>query len=46
MWVRKRMDIGWLDLLSARFNSVLPGSRSAASEAAWSCAGPRVKLVE
>lgn len=42
MWVRKRIDIGWLDLLSACFNSVLPGTRSAASdaaEAAWSTDG-------
>ncbi|MFP6762358.1 MAG: aminotransferase class I/II-fold pyridoxal phosphate-dependent enzyme, partial [Planctomycetaceae bacterium] len=42
MWVRKRIDIGWLDLLSARLNCVLPGSRSVASreaEAAWSIAG-------
>nr|MBC8288684.1 DegT/DnrJ/EryC1/StrS family aminotransferase [Planctomycetota bacterium] len=42
MWVRKRIDIGWIDLMSARFNSVLPGSRSAASdaaEAAWSTDG-------
>jgi len=49
MWVRKRIDIGWLDLLSARFNCVLPGSRSAASEAAeaaWSCAGPLKQVAE
>ncbi len=42
MWVRKRIDIGWLDLLSARFNCVWPGSRSSASdvaEAAWSTDG-------
>ncbi|MFT4556626.1 MAG: perosamine synthetase [Planctomycetaceae bacterium] len=42
MWVRKRIDIGWLDLLSACFNCVLPGSRSATidlTEAAWSADG-------
>lgn len=42
MWVRKRIDIGWLDLLSAAANGLLPGSRSAAAEAveaAWSADG-------
>ena len=42
MWVRKRIDIGWLDLLSAGLNCVLPGSRSKAgdaAEAAWTTDG-------
>ena len=42
MWVRKRIDIGWLDLLSAAVRCVLPGSRSVASEraeSAWSTDG-------
>jgi dTDP-4-amino-4,6-dideoxygalactose transaminase len=42
MWVRKRIDIGWLDLLSAPFNCVIPGSRTTAAEAAetaWSTDG-------
>lgn len=42
MWVRKRIDIGWRDLLSAGARCVLPGSRSVASEraeAAWSTDG-------
>lgn len=42
MWVRKRIDIGWLDLLSGGANCLLPGSRSAASdsaEAAWATDG-------
>lgn len=42
MWVRKRIDIGWLDLLSAAVNCFRPGSRAAASaatEAAWSTDG-------
>lgn len=39
MWVRKRIDIGWLDLLSAQLSCLSPGSRAAAghrTEAAWS----------
>ena len=42
MWVRKRIDIGWLDLLSASARCVVPGSRPVASEraeAAWSADG-------
>lgn len=42
MWVRKRIDIGWLDLLSGAAHALLPGSRSAANdaaEAAWSADG-------
>ncbi len=42
MWVRKRIDIGWLDLLSAAVNCFRPGSRAVASdaaEAAWSTDG-------
>jgi perosamine synthetase len=42
MWVRKRIDIGWLDLLSASFHCVCPGSRSKANDAAesaWSTDG-------
>lgn len=42
MWVRKRIDIGWLDLLYAAVNCFRPGSRSSASlatEAAWSTDG-------
>lgn len=38
MWARKRIDIGWLDLLSAVANCFLNNSRIAASglaEAAW-----------
>ena len=33
MWVRKRIDIGWLDLLSAAVDCLRPGSPAAASEA-------------
>lgn len=39
MWVRKRIDIGWLDLLSAAVNCFRPDSRTAANnatEAVWS----------
>jgi len=42
MWVRKRIDIGWLDLLSGLTNCFLPRSRSVASqaaEAAWTTDG-------
>lgn len=42
MWVRKRIDIGWLDLLSAGVRCAMPGSRSVASEqseVAWSTDG-------
>ena len=42
MWVRKRIDIGWLDLLSAAVNCLRPGSRASAcdaTEAAWSTDG-------
>lgn len=39
MWARKRIDIGWSDLLSAAVNCLWPGSHSAAAkalESSWS----------
>lgn len=42
MWVRKRIDIGWFDLLSAAANCLWPGSRAAAAraaETAWTADG-------
>ena len=42
MWVRKRIDIGWCDLLSGLVNCWIPGRRAAAAEAveaAWSSDG-------
>jgi dTDP-4-amino-4,6-dideoxygalactose transaminase len=42
MWVRKRIDIGWLDLASAAANCFIPRLRFAARdavEAAWSSDG-------
>ncbi|MEO1997949.1 MAG: DegT/DnrJ/EryC1/StrS family aminotransferase, partial [Planctomycetaceae bacterium] len=42
MWVRKRIDIGWCDLLSGLVHCLIPGQRETAVdvvEAAWSSDG-------
>ena len=34
MWARKRIDIGWRDLLAAAGYALFPGSRAAAQQSA------------